>query len=93
MHKRVLAVAVMFLVSVVLTNGGTGVSSAAGKKETSKTESVRSQEPQTQRSWPITQQRTDNRSIYLTSMSPYQKFLGGTFLGVSYTRARQSASV
>jgi len=44
MYKRVLAVAVMFLVSVVLTNEGTGVSHAAGKKETSKTESVRSKE-------------------------------------------------
>ena len=32
MHQRVLAVAVMFLVSVVLTTGGTGVSSAAGEK-------------------------------------------------------------
>lgn len=42
MHKRVLAVAVLFLVSVVLTNGGTGVSYAAEKKETSKTKSVRS---------------------------------------------------
>ncbi len=41
MHKRVLAVAVMFLVSVVLTNG---VSAAAGKKETSKTTSVPSKE-------------------------------------------------
>ena len=45
MYKRVLAVAVIFMVSVVLTNGGTGVSYAAGKKETSKTESVRSKEP------------------------------------------------
>ena len=44
-YKRVLAVAVMFLVSVVLTNGGTGVSYAAGKQETSKTPSVRNQEP------------------------------------------------
>lgn len=44
MHKRVLAVAVMFLASVVLTNGGTGVSYAAGNKETSKTKSVRSKE-------------------------------------------------
>lgn len=42
MPKRVIAVAVMFLVSVILTNGGTAVSYAAGKKETSK--SVRSQE-------------------------------------------------
>jgi pimeloyl-ACP methyl ester carboxylesterase len=45
MHKRVLAVAVMFLVSVVLTNWGTGVSFAAGKKETSKTKAVGSKEP------------------------------------------------
>ncbi len=45
MHQRVLAVAVMFLVSVVLANGGTAVSYAAGKEETSKTKSVRSQEP------------------------------------------------
>ncbi len=44
MHKRVLAVAVMFLASVVLTNGGAAVSSAAGKKETSKTKSAPSQE-------------------------------------------------
>jgi len=44
MHRRVLAVAVMFLMSVVLTNGGTGVSYAAGKQETSKTTAVRSQE-------------------------------------------------
>jgi len=44
MHQRVLAVAVMFLASVVLANGGTGVSYAAGKEETSKTKSVRSQE-------------------------------------------------
>ncbi len=43
MYHRVLAVAVMFLVSVVLTNGGTGVSSAAVKQETSKTEAVGSQ--------------------------------------------------
>ena len=34
MHQRVLAVAVMFLASAVLTNGGTGVSYAAGKPET-----------------------------------------------------------
>ena len=45
MPKRVLAVAVMFLGSVVLTNGGIGVSYAAGEKETLKTESVRTQEP------------------------------------------------
>ncbi len=45
MRKRVLAVAVMCLVSVVLTKGGTGVSSAAGKEETSKTTSARSKEP------------------------------------------------
>jgi len=44
MPHSVLAVAVMFLMSVVLTNGGTAVSYAAGKQETSKTESVRSQE-------------------------------------------------
>jgi pimeloyl-ACP methyl ester carboxylesterase len=44
MHKRVLAVAVIFLVSVVLTNGGTGVSYAAGKQETLKTKSVGSKE-------------------------------------------------
>ena len=44
MHKRVLAVAVMFLVSVVLTNRGTGVSSAAGKKETPGTKPVRGKE-------------------------------------------------
>jgi pimeloyl-ACP methyl ester carboxylesterase len=44
MPKRVQAVAVMFLVSAVLTNGGTGVSYAAGKQETSKTKSVRSKE-------------------------------------------------
>ena len=45
MHQRVLTVAVIFLASVVLTNGGIGVSYAAEKQETSKTESVRSQEP------------------------------------------------
>ena len=45
MHKRVLAVAVMFLMSLVLTNGGTGVSSAAGKTDTSKTQAVQSEEP------------------------------------------------
>ena len=44
MHKRVLAVAVMYLVSVVLTNRGTGVSSAAGKKETPGTKPVRGKE-------------------------------------------------
>ena len=43
-YKRVMAVAVIFLVSVVLTNGGTAVSFAAGKKETSKTTAVPSQE-------------------------------------------------
>lgn len=45
MHQRVLAVAVMFLVSVVPTNGGAGVSYAAGKQETSKTQSVPGKEP------------------------------------------------
>ncbi|MFH1595446.1 MAG: alpha/beta hydrolase [Pseudomonadota bacterium] len=45
MHQRVLAVAVMFLASVVLANGGTAVSYAAGKEETSKTKSARSKEP------------------------------------------------
>jgi pimeloyl-ACP methyl ester carboxylesterase len=45
MPKRVLAVAVMFLMSVILTKGGTGVSSAAGKQETSKTTGAPSQEP------------------------------------------------
>ena len=45
MHHRVLTVAVIFLMFVVLTNGGTGVSSAAGKEETAKTTSVQSQEP------------------------------------------------
>jgi len=44
MPKRVLAVAVMFLVCVVLTNGGTGFSFAAGKQETAKTQPVRSEE-------------------------------------------------
>jgi pimeloyl-ACP methyl ester carboxylesterase len=45
MHQGVLAVAVMFLIAVVLTNGGGRVSPAAGKAETSQTQSVRSQEP------------------------------------------------
>ena len=45
MHQRVLAVAVMFLMSVVLTNGGAAVSYAAGKKETSKTAPAPSKEP------------------------------------------------
>jgi pimeloyl-ACP methyl ester carboxylesterase len=40
MHVRVLAVALMFLVIVVLANVGTGVSLAAEKQEVSKTESV-----------------------------------------------------
>jgi pimeloyl-ACP methyl ester carboxylesterase len=44
MPKRVLVVVVMFLVPVVLTNGGMGFSFAAGTPETSKTESVPSQE-------------------------------------------------
>lgn len=44
MHQKVLAVAVMFLVSVVLTHGGTGVSYAAGKEEASKTKAVGSKE-------------------------------------------------
>ena len=43
MQKRVLAVAVMFLVSAVLTNER--VSSATGKQETSKTKAVESKEP------------------------------------------------
>jgi pimeloyl-ACP methyl ester carboxylesterase len=45
MHQRLLAVVVMFLVSMVLTSGGTGVSSGAGKPETSTTASGPSQEP------------------------------------------------
>lgn len=45
MSKRVQVVAVMFLLGVVLTNGGTGVSYAAGKKETSNAKSVRTKEP------------------------------------------------
>jgi pimeloyl-ACP methyl ester carboxylesterase len=45
MYRRFLAVAVMVLMPVVLTHGGTGVSSAAGKKETAKTPSAPSQEP------------------------------------------------
>ncbi len=44
MQRRVLAVAVMLLVSVVLTNGGTGASYAAGKKETSETKPVQDKE-------------------------------------------------
>lgn len=40
MHKGVLAIAVLFLVSIVLTNGETGVSHAAGKKETEATKAV-----------------------------------------------------
>jgi pimeloyl-ACP methyl ester carboxylesterase len=43
MPRRVLAVAVMFLLLVVLTQGGTGVSSAAGVKETATTASGPSQ--------------------------------------------------
>jgi hypothetical protein len=45
MYRRVLVVAVMLLISVVLTHGGTGVSSAVGKEETVKTTSAPSQEP------------------------------------------------
>jgi hypothetical protein len=45
MHPRVLALAVMFLASVVLTHGGTGVSCAAAKPETAPTAAVPSQEP------------------------------------------------
>jgi pimeloyl-ACP methyl ester carboxylesterase len=45
MHHRVLAVAVMFLVSLVLTNGATVAASAAGKPETTKTKSAPGQEP------------------------------------------------
>jgi len=37
MHKKILAVAIMLLVSVVLTQGGSGVSHAAEKNEASKT--------------------------------------------------------
>lgn len=44
MYKRVLAVVVMFLVSVVLTNGGIGVSFAAEKKKTTKAKPVQSKE-------------------------------------------------
>lgn len=44
MRKRVLAVAAVFLTSVVLTNWGTCVSLAAEKKETSKGQSVRGKE-------------------------------------------------
>jgi hypothetical protein len=43
MHGRVLAVAVMFLASVILTNGGTGVSWATGGPETAKTAAAPSQ--------------------------------------------------
>jgi pimeloyl-ACP methyl ester carboxylesterase len=45
MSERVLAVAVMFLLSVVLTNGGTAVSSAAEKPESAKTAAAPSQAP------------------------------------------------
>ncbi|MBU4371272.1 MAG: alpha/beta hydrolase [Proteobacteria bacterium] len=44
MFKRILAVAVMFLVSAVLTSGGTGVSHAAEKKKTTKAKTVQSTE-------------------------------------------------
>jgi hypothetical protein len=44
MFKRILAVAVMFLVSVVLTSGGTGVSHAAEKKKSTKAKTVKSTE-------------------------------------------------
>jgi hypothetical protein len=44
MPRRVLVVVVMFLVLVVLTNGGTGFSFAAGTQETPKSKSVRSEE-------------------------------------------------
>ena len=40
MYKRVLAVAVTFLLSIVLTNGGEGVSRAAGTEDIPKTKSV-----------------------------------------------------
>ncbi len=43
MQKRVLAVAVMFLASIVLTNGGTALSYAAGKEEAPETKSVGSE--------------------------------------------------
>ncbi|MHB8068186.1 MAG: alpha/beta hydrolase family protein [Desulfobaccales bacterium] len=45
MRKRILAVAVMFLAFVVMAQGGTAVSSAAGNKENSKTPAVRGKEP------------------------------------------------
>jgi len=44
MYKRALAVAVMFLLSVVSTNGGKGVSCAAGTEDIPKTKSVQSKE-------------------------------------------------
>ena len=44
MHKRVLVVAVMFLLFVVLTHWGTGVSCAAEKEDTSKRKSVQNKE-------------------------------------------------
>jgi alpha-beta hydrolase superfamily lysophospholipase len=44
MHRRVRAVVVMFLASMFLINGGTGVSCAAGKEEISKTTSVQNEE-------------------------------------------------
>ena len=53
MHQGVLVVAVMFLVSAVLANGGTGVASAAGRQETSKTASVQGQEPKQDQPWSI----------------------------------------
>jgi len=45
MYQRVLAVAVMFLAIVVLTNGGAAVSYAPAKKETAKTPAARREEP------------------------------------------------
>ena len=45
MHHRILAVAAIFLISVVLAIGAAGVSSAAGKPETAPTPSAPSQEP------------------------------------------------
>lgn len=44
MHKRALVVAVMFLLFVVVTNWGTGVSCAAEKEDTSKRKSVQNKE-------------------------------------------------
>ena len=44
MPRRVLVVVVMFLVLVVLTNGGTGFSFAAGTPETPRSKSVQSEE-------------------------------------------------